>query len=187
MDSEHIQKVIGGDTNAFRYLVDKYKDMSFSIAMSIVKEEVVAEEIVQDAFVKCYHSLGRFEQRSKFSTWLYKIVVNEGLSYLRKKKMETVDIDIQTIRDVNQSEINESINALKEQEQKRYIHLALQRLAPNDSLILRLFYLDEKDQNEIAEITGLSITNIKTILHRARKRFYIQLKELLQQEVKSII
>jgi RNA polymerase sigma-70 factor (ECF subfamily) len=60
-------------------------------------------------------------------------------------------------------------------------------MIPNDSLILRLFYLNENSQKEIMEITGFSATNIKSILHRARKRFYAILKEELQHEIKSII
>lgn len=187
MDIQYIQKTIEGDTNAFRYLVDKYKDMSFSIAMSIVKEDAVAEEVVQDAFLKSFQSLRSFEHRAKFSTWLYKIVVNEGLKYLRKKKLDTANVDIQEIHDINLSDINGSIREFRETEQKRYINLALDQLSANDALILRLFYLDEKDQNEIADITGLSITNIKTILHRARKRFYNILHGLLKHETKSIM
>jgi RNA polymerase sigma-70 factor (ECF subfamily) len=187
MDNEYIQRTIEGDMNAFRHLVDKYKDMSFSIAMSIVKDDSIAEEVVQDAFLKSYQSLASFEHRAKFSTWLYKIVVNEGLRYLRKKKLDTVDVDLQEIQDIQLSEINNYILEIREEEQKRYINLALAQLSSNDSLVLRLFYLDEKDQNEIAEITGLTVTNIKTILHRARNRFYIILQDLLKHEVRSII
>ena len=75
MDEQYIRRVIEGDTNAFRFIISKYKDMSFSIAISIVKSDLTAEEAVQDAFVKAFQNLRKFKFKSKFSTWLYKIVV----------------------------------------------------------------------------------------------------------------
>lgn len=186
MDSEYIQKVLDGDTYAFRYFIEKYWDMAYSLAMSMVKNAPIAEEITQDAFLKAYQSLGKFEHRAKFSTWLYKIVTNEGLKRLRKKEFKYAE-DISELNNVACSQVNDSVNKLTEQEQKYYINKNLEKLLPNDSLILRLFYLNEKSLKEIGEITGFSNTNIKTILFRARKRFYILLKEDLKHEVKSII
>ena len=186
MDSEYIEKILQGDTHAFRYFIEKYRDMAYSLAMSIVKNGPIAEEVTQDAFLKAYKSLDKFEQRSKFSTWLYKIVTNEGLKYIRKKDFKYAD-DIDELNDVNYSNVNNSISELTEQEQKYYINKGLDKLLPNDSLILRLFYLDEKSLKEIGEITGFSHTNIKTILHRARKRFYIALNEELRHEMRSLL
>lgn len=186
MDSEYIQKVLEGDANAFRYFIEKYRDMAFSLAISIVKDTSVAEEVTQDAFLKAYKSLDRFEQRSKFSTWLYKIVTNEGLKQIRRKKFNYSD-DVSELNSVNYSEVNQSVIELTEQEQKYYINKVLEELLPNDSLVLRLYYLEENNLKEICNITGFSQTNIKTILHRGRKRFYALLKEELKHEMKSIL
>ena len=186
MDSDHIQKVLEGDTNAFRYFIEKYRNMAYTLAVSIVKDSSTAEEVTQDAFLKAYNSLDKFEQRAKFSTWLYKIVTNEGLKRLRKKEFKYAE-DIAELNNVNYSDINHSINNLMEQEQKYYINRSLERLLPNDSLVLRLFYLDERSLSEICEITGFTNTNVKTILHRARKRFYTYLREELKEETKSIL
>lgn len=186
MDSEYIQKILGGDTNAFRYFIEKYRNMAYSLAISIVKDASTAEEVTQDAFLKAYKSLDKFEHRSKFSTWLYKIVTNEALKQVRKNNLKYAE-DVSKLNDLDYSEINRSITELAEQEQKFYINRSLERMLPNDSLILRLFYLDERNLNEIREITGFTTTNVKTILHRARKRFYSVLKEELQHEIRSIL
>lgn len=186
MDSVYIEKVLEGDSGAFRYFIETYRDMAYSLAMSIVKSTTIAEEVTQDAFLKAYKSLHTFEQRSKFSTWLYKIVTNEGLKRIRKKEFKYTD-DIDELNNINYSDINSSISELTDQEQRFYINKVLDRLLPNDSLILRLFYLDERNLKEIEEITGLSHTNIKTILHRARKRFYAVLKNELRNEIRSIL
>lgn len=91
------------------------------------------------------------------------------------------------MNNINYSNVNNSISELTEKDQKYYINKGLEKLLPNDSLILRLFYLEENSLKEIGEITGFSNTNIKTILHRARKRFYSVLKEELRHEIKSIL
>ena len=176
MESEYIRKVLDGDAQAFRYFIEKYRNMAYSLAMSMVKNVPIAEEVTQDAFLKAYNSLGKFERKSKFSTWLYKIITNEALKRLRKKDFKYVEDIPDYIAD-----INNSILALTEQEQKHYINLGLKRL------LLRLFYLDKRSIKEIIDITGLSKANIKTILQRARKRLFLVLKEELKNEVKSIL
>lgn len=186
MESEHIQNILDGDANVFRYFVEKYRNMAYSLAISIVKNADIAEEVTQDAFLKAYKSLDKFEHRSKFSTWLYKIVSNEGLKRIRKKEFKYTD-DIDELNDIQYSEINLSVSELALREQRHYINLVLEKLLPNDSMILRLFYLEEKNLNEICEITNLSISNIKTILYRARKRFYAVLKQELKHEMNSIL
>lgn len=186
MDSIYIRKVIDGDANAFRYFIEKYRDMAYSIALSIVKNVPVAEEVTQDAFLKAYKALPGFEQRSRFSTWLYKIVTNEALKKLKKKKLDYA-LDVDELNDAEFAEINASVTQLREQDQKYYINMVLEKLIPNDCLILRLFYLNENTLLEITEITGFSETNVKTILHRARKRFYAALKDELKHELKSIL
>lgn len=186
MDSEYLARVLEGDANAYRYFIEKYRDMAYSLAISIVKNGPVAEEVTQDAFLQAYKSLDKFEQRSKFSTWLYRIVTNEGLKRIRKKELKYAE-DIDALNNIQYSEINNSVSELTLQEQKYYINKGLEQLLPNDSLILRLFYLDEKSLKEIVEITGFSNTNIKTILHRARKRFYAALTLELKHEISSLI
>jgi RNA polymerase sigma factor (sigma-70 family) len=186
MDSEYIQKILDGDVDAFRYFIEKYRNMAYTLAISIVKNAAVAEDVTQDAFLKAYKSLGKFEQRSKFSTWLYKIVSNEGLKRIRKKEFKYTN-DPDELNDIQYSEINNSVSELTIKEQKYFINKGLEKLLPNDSLMLRLFYLEEKSLIEICEITGLSNTNIKTILHRARKRFYTVLSKELKHEIRSIL
>lgn len=75
-DYELIRKINKGDTSAFRQLVYIYKDVSLSLASSIIKDSSIAEDVVQDVFIKVYHKLDTFSFKSSFATWLYRIVVN---------------------------------------------------------------------------------------------------------------
>lgn len=186
MDNITIQKVIEGDVNAFRFLVDKYKDMSFSISCSILKNEQIAEENVQDAFIKAFKALKQFKGDSKFSTWLYKIVVNEALKKIKKKSLETKEInDLDEYKEY--SSVNDSIKEFSLFYQKKYINATLNKLNEKESLLLRLYYLNENSIQEIKEITNLSTANIKVILHRARNNFHIKLEKELNHELSSIL
>lgn len=180
MDQDYIDKILSGDREAFRYLLHKYQDMAFSVAMSIVKNETIAEEVAQDAFVKCYHKLSSFKQESKFSTWLYRIVVNCAFMQMRKIKVEVLDFHADYESDI----VDENALAdLLQEERSQLINQALALLPANESLALRLFYLEEESINEVVRITGWTAVNTRVILHRARKRMYGIINQIMQKSI----
>ncbi|MFZ4263417.1 RNA polymerase sigma factor [Sphingobacterium sp. HJSM2_6] len=180
MDNLYIDKVLSGDSHAFRYFVKTYKDMAFSLAISIVKNELLAEEVVQDAFLQAYLSLAQFKKQAKFSTWFYRIVVHCSYSSLKKRSWDTVPIEpLEEVMEMDESIISKLI----EEEQKQLIQDALLQLPGQEALALRLFYLEELHLEEITQITGWTLANTKVILHRARKRMSIEVqKHLIGQE-----
>lgn len=186
MDEQYIQKVLDGDVNAFRYFVSTYKDLAYSISMSIVKSELTAQEAVQDAFVKAFENLSKFKGSSKFSTWLYRIVVNESLRKIKKKRLEIVSLTEETISSSVDLQQN-GFMAMHEVEQKEIINETLKSMSQTESLLLRLYYLEENKIDEICEITGLNASNVKVILHRARKRFYAILDKSFKNEIRTIL
>lgn len=180
MDDLYIRKVSEGDAEAFGYFLNKYKDMAFSIAMSVLKDPFIAQEVVQDAFIKAYQHLGTFGKRSSFSTWFYRIVANEALMRLRKMKKEIIEFT----DDYSNDPVDEqALLSLQEDEQSYLINEALQRLPAKESLALRLFYLEEESIKQVGEITGWSEANTKTILHRARKNMFAILTQLMKTNV----
>jgi RNA polymerase sigma factor (sigma-70 family) len=187
MDDAYIRQVLDGDINAFRYFVSKYKDLSFSVARSIIKSDFDAEEAVQDAFVSAFRNLHQFKAKSKFSTWLYRIVVNESLKRLKKKALPIVALDNEFADGQIESLELSPIDHLHEEEQKEIINQVLELIPSVESLTLRLYYLEENQVEEIALITNLSVTNIKVILFRARKHFAAGLEKALKNELNSIL
>ncbi|WP_020528621.1 RNA polymerase sigma factor [Flexithrix dorotheae] len=175
MDDDYIKKVLGGDTTSFRYFITKYKHMAFTVAISIVKDEFIAEEIVQDAFVNVFRALKGFNNKSRFSTWFYKIVVNEAYRRLKKIKSSKI-IYVENFS----KEVPENGNKLVQEndEQIQRINFALKRLSANESLVLRLFYLQEESIKEVRAITGWSESKVKMTLSRARKSLHIQMTKL---------
>lgn len=182
-DYELIRKAIEGDTIAFRQLVYSYKDVSLSLAISIIKDPVIAEDVLQDAFVKVYHKLHTFSFKSAFATWLYRIVINTCYNELKKKK-NYISIDSTLEAYKLPSEMNTTLN---DTDQKKYIQLALQQLKTEESLILRLFYLCELSIKEIETITGFTNSKIKVLLHRGRKNIHFQLQQLLGDDLKYLL
>lgn len=186
-DQIYIDKVLQGDTNAFTYLIDKYKNMAYTIAIKIVKNAEDAEEVAQDSFLKAFQKLETFKGDSKFSTWLYTIIYRNSISKIRKKKIVTTDIDSFVIENHTTDFDFPQIEAIKNGEQKKYIAAAINNLPETDALLITLFYLNESSVEEIEKITGLTKTNVKVKIFRARKKLFKELSLLLKEEVKELI
>ena len=186
-DQIYVERVLKGDTNAFSFLINKYKDMVYTLALRIVKNNEDAEEVAQDSFLKAYQKISSFKGDSKFSTWLYTIVYRDAITKVRKKKLETSDI-YDYVMD-NHSEDHEfpQMEALKNGEQKKYVRKAIDNLPEKDALIITLFYMDDNSIEEIEHITGLTESNVKVRLFRARKKLYNELSIILKEEVKTIL
>jgi RNA polymerase sigma-70 factor (ECF subfamily) len=183
-DLFYIYKIKQGDITVFSELIEKYKDMAYNIAFQITRNREDAEEVAQDSFVKVYKSLNDFKAESKFSTWLYSIVYRTAISKTRKKRIETVDIESQYQSFDN---IQDELGSLKQEEQERYIQLALSYLSAEDRSIVTLYYLESKSINEIAQITGITESNIKIKLYRSRKLMYSKLESVFKEDIKSIL
>lgn len=186
-DSYYIQKVRNGDVSAYAYLVDRHKKMAFNIAMQIVGNREDAEEITQDAFLKAYQALDTYKGESKFTTWLYRIIYNASISKMRKKKLDQVSIDDDYKASVNVKSTQSALQSLTNEEQKLYINRALNKMNGDEKTIISLFYLDENSIDEVSDVTGLSVANVKVKLHRSRKKLYGILEMFLQNELKTIL
>ena len=177
MDDVYVEKVCQGDTDAFRYFLKKYKDMAFSLSVSILKDEFIAEEVVQDSFVKAFNGMRSFNATSTFRTWFYRIVLNEA--FQRRKKFKKDFLEFQP--DYNEEIADESILLALDNDEKIYnINEALKMLPGRESVVLRLFYLEEESIKDVCEITGWSESNTKVILYRARKNMLHALNKLMK-------
>jgi RNA polymerase sigma-70 factor (ECF subfamily) len=164
MESQILKRAISGDSEALTKLVDKYKDIAYNLAVSIVKNKEDAQDITQDSFLKVLENIQRFRSDSKFSTWLYRIVYNQSIGFV-KKENQLNKIDYSTLVDTYGKDDNN-------EDRIQDLYKAINLLEDTDRNIIMLFYLAEKSIKEIAQITGFSISNIKVILHRARKKIY---------------
>ena len=185
-DIYYIEKVLNNDVSAYTTLVDKHKNMVFTIALRIIRNKEDAEEIAQDVFVKGYQSLKSFKKESKFSTWLYRIVYNTAISKLRKKQLITTSLDSNVVENFSLDEIKEDVNRLDYDEQRIIINKIIEKLNPEESTLLSLFYFKENSTEEISEIMGMSKANVKVKLHRIRKRLLKEVHLLMKIEYKEV-
>lgn len=183
-DNYYIEKVIEGQTNYFSYIVEKYKDIVFSIALKVLKNREDAEEMAQESFIKAYKSLSSFQGKAKFSTWLYRITYNTCISETRKRKHHFISTDEIQLND-EAEEMN--LDGIPEENRTRYTQEALKKLPEDEYTLVLLYYYEEQTVDDICKITGLSASNTKVKLHRARKKLYAILNDMLKDELHTIL
>ena len=132
-DQHHINLVINGDINAFAALVDRYKDMVFTLALKMLKSREDAEEVSQDTFIKVYKSLAMYRGESKFSTWLYKVAYNTCLDRTRKNKKEKQLVEIDDYTEQQLTSLQNNLDSLEEKERRQMIQDCLLLLPGEDS------------------------------------------------------
>jgi RNA polymerase sigma-70 factor (ECF subfamily) len=182
-DQLYITKVINGDTNAFTYLVDNYKDLVFSLAYKMTKSREAAEEISQDTFIKAFKNLIKFKGDSKFSTWLYRIAYHTSLDRIKKDKKTNNTFQINEITLNQIHSVENVLEGIERKERAKIMELCLQKLSDDERAIIWMFYYDELSLKEIIEVTNLSEANIKVKLHRARKKLLTIVKENVEPEL----
>lgn len=179
-EKERIKSILKGDTSAFTYFVETYQDMAITIAYRISNNMQDAEDITQDAFVKAFHNLHTFRTDSKFSTWFFRIVYNTAITHTRSSFYTSEYADYNEVSgQTNDFDIMDKIDA---NEREQIITKALEKIPKDSALILTLFYLNESPIKEVVQITGLSESNVKVKLHRARKQLYEVLKPMAEKE-----
>ncbi|TAK65409.1 MAG: sigma-70 family RNA polymerase sigma factor [Bacteroidetes bacterium] len=179
--SEHeiIEQILSGNRLLYSQLVEEYKNRSMTLAMRILKNREEAEEAVQDAFVRAYNALSKFERRSKFSTWLYRIIYNVCLSKLNKRQGEQLFVREQEYDDAFDELSLSSVPSLdyETKELITIIQSSIDELPPKYGTILSLFYFQELSYEEISEVTRLPLGTVKTHLFRARARLIQRLTQ----------
>lgn len=181
-----IDRILKGETPAYRELVTRHKDYAFTIAYRILNSREDAEEAAQDAFVRAFNGLQNFNRDAKFTTWFYRVVMNAALTIQQKKKIVTEDID-----NIPSNSVllrgGDSTDNLKRKEQQHYIKEALKQLSPDDVTMITLFYLKEQSLEEIRDIVGIETNTVKVKLHRARKRLADVMQDMLKGEALSLL
>ena len=167
-DNELIKSIKNGNQSDYSILVDRYKDRAFTLANSIIKNEMEAEEILQDCFLKAFNSLKRFRFESKFSTWFYRIVFNTSLTRINNKKRK-IEYNFLSIDEFEDTLGKESMNDYKISELSESLAFLIRKLPQNYSMVINLYYLEQMSCREIGTIIDESVNNVKVLLYRARK------------------
>jgi RNA polymerase sigma-70 factor (ECF subfamily) len=162
-DSVLVERYLAGDHTVFEVLYNKYYDKVAAIARGIVLDNDEAADAVQEIFTLVYRHLARFDKRSKFSTWLFRVAVNRSIQQARRLKYKTRQVPLnEALGQSTPEEVNDAEVRVQE---------ALAKLSPQDRALLTLFYWEEHSLQEIAEALHCGLNAAKTRLYRARERF----------------
>lgn len=185
-DLKHINAAIQGDQDAFAWLMKKYKGPLQNLIFRMVSEKSEIEDLVQEVFIKAFNSLKNYNQEFAFSTWIYRIAINNTIDYLRKKKLETFSIDADEEDDddkpkfeIPDTTYSADANIILEQRQK-IINDAIESLPEKYRKIIELRHKEELSYEEISEILNLPIGTVKAHLFRARELLNKYLKDKLR-------
>lgn len=182
-----IEAVRKGNVAAFSVLVERYQNMVYSLSLKLLKNAEDAEELAQDTFIKAYQKLDTYEGKSKFSTWIYSITYNACISELRKRRIHFSSLEDQRFSDHDEMKMHDYFSETKKEDQEKYLNLALGKLPEDDQILVTLYYYESQSMDDISIITGLTVSNIKVKIHRARKRMYAILHEMLKEEIYTLL
>jgi RNA polymerase sigma-70 factor (ECF subfamily) len=180
-----------GDMAAFEELVNRYERRIFRLAMNITQNREDAEDATQDAFLKSFRSLDRFESKSRFYTWLVRIAVNEALMRLRKRRPNVISLDepVETQDDLVQQEVQDW-GPTPEQRYARtqmnsILSDAIAQLDPFFRTVFVLRDVEELSTEETAELLGISVPAVKSRLLRARLKLRQGLSPFFARSAKA--
>ncbi len=181
-DSQIIQQALQGDETAYKKLMRKYHDAIFNFIYKMVHDREQVEDLTQEAFIKAFGSLKKFNDEYAFSTWLYKIATNNSIDYIRKRKLQVYSIDKPV--DARDSEFAfelpdegyEADRELNSDQRAVMIRDAIGKLPPKYRKVIELRHVEEKSYEEIADILKLPIGTVKAHIFRARELLYKQLR-----------
>lgn len=178
-DFENVTRFLNGEMVGYVAIVEKYRNMVYTLSLRILKNREEAEEVAQDVFINVYHSLHLFQKRSKLSTWIYRIAYNRSINYLKSQKKNRATMNIDDAGSYLEEDHTGVLEKIGKKESSTLVQKALLKLPETEQIIVTLYYYEELSTREISEITGISTQNVKIKLHRSRKKLYDVLKNVM--------
>jgi RNA polymerase sigma-70 factor (ECF subfamily) len=182
-DRELISACLEGRTECFAELVRRYQDRLYNAVFRMLGSAEDAQDVVQEAFVNAYQALGSFKGEARFFTWLYRIAMNQAISWKRKRRV-TARLELrheENSQPLDQSVGSQPAEALERAEEEEQLQRALARLSMEHRVVLVLKEIEGLKYEEIAEALRVPIGTVRSRLHRAR----VELREVLDRQSSS--
>ena len=171
---------------SFDQLILKYRERVYAMIYNMTSNREDAADLPQDAFIKTFQSINRFQGQSSFFTWLYRIAVNSSLTHIRKNKLRTFFSFDKVQEDAGVAEVINRLTDKKDVERDVFVHElqeklneAMQKLSIPHRTVVTLFEIDGLSHEEIAEVMNCSVGTVRSRLHYA--------KQILQAELQSYV
>ena len=181
-DKALVKKILDGDIQAFRLLINQHQRLVFHMISRLVKNTEEQEELCQDVFLKVHDKLGEFAFQSRLSTWIATIAYRHAINHMRKQRIlfsEYPEDDHEPAAFVEHV-TPESI--FSEKDMDEYVLRLIEGLPPQYKTVLTLYHVEEMSYPEICEITGMPEGTVKNYLFRARNLLKEKVKSYLDKE-----
>lgn len=166
-DAELIARVAAGDRTAIQALFARHNLALFRFLNCMLRNQAVAEELVNETYMEIWRSAGKFEGRSRVSSWMFGIARNKALSVMRKRSDSPLDDGFAS--QIEDGADTPELSALKKSKAEA-IKICLQKLSADHREVVDLVYYHEKTINEVSEIVGIPANTVKTRMFHARKQ-----------------
>jgi RNA polymerase sigma-70 factor (ECF subfamily) len=163
-----------GDTDAFGKLVQRYQRRVYTVIYRFVRNHTEADDLAQEAFIRAFKAIGRFDLRYPFSPWMYRIAINLTFNHLKKRRLPMVDADLE-----RKPAADNPVSVLEQDETRRRVHAAIARLPLKLRQVLVLRVYEDWPYAQIAQVLDIPIGTVMSRLARARQAVKEELKELL--------
>ncbi|MDR0562000.1 MAG: sigma-70 family RNA polymerase sigma factor [Spirochaetaceae bacterium] len=170
-----VAEVVSGQKELFRLLVNRYQKIVYGMGMSFFHNPEDASDFTQEVFLKAYRSLSRFQGRSRFSTWLYRIAYNTAVNSVSRKKEYQSFVEEETFQDGDNPEQTALRSALQEA-----VWEAVRELPDRYRICVDLFFFYDRSYQEIEAITGYPVNTIKSHVFRAKKLLREKLEDFAE-------
>lgn len=173
MDEQQlIKRILNGDQQAYTHIIKTYKNPLYATILRMTNDVSVAQDLTQEAFIKIYEQLPKFDQSGVFKSWLYRVAINHCIDKLRKKVHATEPYEQETPTNTNNPEI-----IFLKNEQSRELESMLAHLPEIERTIICMRYMNELTYDEIANTLQISVADVRNKLHRAKKKMRKNVQE----------
>jgi len=186
-DEELVERSRRGDAGAYDELIRRYQGKIYSCVYNMTSNKEDTEDLVQEVFIKAYHSLPRFQGKSSFYTWIYRIAINRTINYVKKRKNKQAlslnDADLGIERDNTYIELSSKkspVLDLSVSELKEKLNRALQKLSEKHRTVVVMHDIEGVPHEEIAQIQGCSPGTVRSRLFYARQQLQAELSEFIK-------
>ncbi|MEM8534351.1 MAG: sigma-70 family RNA polymerase sigma factor [Chloroflexota bacterium] len=189
--TEIIQRAQAGDNEALSQLILSQQHYVYSIAMSVLKNPEDAADLTQDAFIRLFRALPQYNGESRFTTWLYRLVVNLGRDELRRRGRQVPIIppvvdeeDTDPVTSIaDDDRWIDPASALNSKELRQEVQHALDQLEEHYRIVLTLYYFDDMKYNDIADVLDVPLNTVKSHIRRGKDRLAVLLQSHAQPSV----
>lgn len=173
-EKELLAKAKNGDQEAFGKLVELYQRRVYTVIYRFVRNHTEADDLAQEAFIRAFKAMGRFDLRYPFSPWMYRIAINLTLNYIKKRKLQLVDVDLERRPSGNNPQ-----TVMEQDETRRKVHKAIAKLPLKLRQVLVLRVYEDWPYARIAEVLEIPVGTVMSRLARAREALKEELGSLL--------